>query len=140
MAPVGLALSDQAFEMSSPATKTFGPDQCPLCGQANDCRQCTNAAYRGPCWCERVDIPEALLARVPLAARNQSCICRTCVMAFHRSNNSGAPEPKILPGDFYFDNGLMVFTAIYHRRRGYCCDSGCRHCPYETVSRPPAAS
>jgi hypothetical protein len=24
----------------------------------------------------------------------------------------------------------MVFTASYLRRRGYCCDSGCRHCPY----------
>ncbi len=33
--------------------------------------------------------------------------------------------------DFYFENGLMVFTAEYLRRRGFCCRSGCRHCPYE---------
>jgi len=33
--------------------------------------------------------------------------------------------------DFYFtDEGLMVFTEAYHLKRGYCCDSGCRHCPY----------
>jgi hypothetical protein len=32
--------------------------------------------------------------------------------------------------DYYFDNGLMVFTAQYLRDRGYCCTSGCRHCPY----------
>lgn len=32
--------------------------------------------------------------------------------------------------DYYFDKGLMVFTANYHLRRGYCCDNGCRHCPY----------
>jgi hypothetical protein len=32
--------------------------------------------------------------------------------------------------DYYFDKGLMVFTADYHLRRGYCCDNGCRHCPY----------
>jgi len=25
---------------------------------------------------------------------------------------------------------LMVFTALYHRKRGHCCKSGCRHCPY----------
>ena len=33
--------------------------------------------------------------------------------------------------DYYLDNGLLVFTAAYLRRRGYCCESGCRHCPYE---------
>ncbi|MDZ4715295.1 MAG: DUF5522 domain-containing protein [Cytophagales bacterium] len=32
--------------------------------------------------------------------------------------------------DFYWENGFMVFTEAYHRRRGYCCQSGCRHCPY----------
>ncbi|WP_237563190.1 DUF5522 domain-containing protein [Algoriphagus kandeliae] len=24
----------------------------------------------------------------------------------------------------------MVFTEKYHRKRGYCCGSGCKHCPY----------
>ncbi|MGA9667617.1 MAG: DUF5522 domain-containing protein [Terracidiphilus sp.] len=24
----------------------------------------------------------------------------------------------------------MVFTAAYHLKRGSCCGSGCRHCPY----------
>jgi len=24
----------------------------------------------------------------------------------------------------------MVFTAAYHLKRGYCCNSDCRHCPY----------
>jgi iron complex transport system substrate-binding protein len=33
--------------------------------------------------------------------------------------------------DYYFENGFMVFTASYLRRRGYCCGSGCRHCPYD---------
>ena len=32
--------------------------------------------------------------------------------------------------DFYFENGLMVLTAEYLRRRGYCCGNLCRHCPY----------
>jgi len=32
--------------------------------------------------------------------------------------------------DYYFENGLMVFTQAYHLKRGYCCKSGCRHCPY----------
>ena len=32
--------------------------------------------------------------------------------------------------DYYTENGVMVFTASYLQRRGYCCGSGCRHCPY----------
>ena len=27
-------------------------------------------------------------------------------------------------------SGLSVFTAEFLARRGYCCESGCRHCPY----------
>jgi hypothetical protein len=32
--------------------------------------------------------------------------------------------------DFYLEGGSIVFTAHYHLKRGYCCESGCRHCPY----------
>lgn len=30
------------------------------------------------------------------------------------------------------DSGLTVFTAAFLADRGYCCDSGCRHCPFVT--------
>jgi hypothetical protein len=33
--------------------------------------------------------------------------------------------------DFYMEGPYMVFTAAYHLRRGYCCNSDCRHCPYK---------
>lgn len=33
--------------------------------------------------------------------------------------------------DYYLEDNLFVFTAGYLRRRGYCCESGCRHCPYQ---------
>ncbi|HEV2835513.1 MAG TPA: ABC transporter substrate-binding protein [Pyrinomonadaceae bacterium] len=32
--------------------------------------------------------------------------------------------------DYYFEGNAMVFTSSYLQRRGYCCGSGCRHCPY----------
>ena len=32
--------------------------------------------------------------------------------------------------DYYMEDGLLVFKAQYLRDRGYCCTSGCRHCPY----------
>lgn len=27
--------------------------------------------------------------------------------------------------------GYTVLTASYLTSRGYCCNAGCRHCPYE---------
>ncbi len=34
-------------------------------------------------------------------------------------------------GDFYTnEQGYRVFTAQYHLKRGHCCKSGCKHCPY----------
>ena len=56
------------------------------------------------------------------------------------------PEPPPFPGsneappaaaaeasdeDFYTENGFVVFTASFLLRRGYCCENGCRHCPYK---------
>lgn len=33
--------------------------------------------------------------------------------------------------DYYIsEHGFIVFTEKYHLKRGYCCKSGCKHCPY----------
>lgn len=41
-------------------------------------------------------------------------------------------EPlELQPGDWYMEGPYMVFTAHYLLRRGYCCNSDCRHCPYK---------
>lgn len=45
------------------------------------------------------------------------------------------PNKKKRPGladeDYYYTpEGYVVFTAVYHTKRGYCCKNGCRHCPY----------
>jgi len=52
--------------------------RCPLCGQPNECQRCTEAAYKGPCWCDKVEVPDAVLARVPAELRNRACVCRKC--------------------------------------------------------------
>jgi len=45
--------------------------------------------------------------------------------------------PALEPDDYYFnEQGLMVFTEKYHRKRGYCCKNGCKHCPYGFKRRP----
>ncbi len=77
--------------MSQP--QLFNPSQCPLCGAANECQRCSPAAHKGACWCARVEMPEALLARVPENFRNRACICHRCVEKFQ---NEAAPirNPK----------------------------------------------
>jgi hypothetical protein len=42
------------------------------------------------------------------------------------------PQPEILVEgtDYYLENGYWVFTEHFLRKRGRCCGSGCRHCPY----------
>jgi hypothetical protein len=32
--------------------------------------------------------------------------------------------------DYHLENDLMVFTASFLLKRGYCCGNGCRRCPY----------
>jgi hypothetical protein len=53
-----------------------------------------------------------------------------------REANGGerGETPALEPGDYYFEGPYMVFTAAYHLKRGYCCESGCRHCPYREDS------
>jgi len=46
------------------------------------------------------------------------------------------PEQPLIEGeDFYWEDGKMVFTAAFLLKRGYCCESGCRHCPYGFVRK-----
>jgi hypothetical protein len=49
------------------------------------------------------------------------------------------PRPVPQEGeDFYWEGPYMVFTAAWHLKRGYCCGSACRHCPFnhENVPKP----
>jgi len=45
------------------------------------------------------------------------------------------PEQLVEGTDYYIENGFVVFTEQYLRNRGYCCESGCRHCPYGFVRK-----
>ena len=53
-----------------------------------------------------------LVALLPLAL----CLLRHVPMATRFT--------RTLPAVF------LVFTEVAHRKRGKCCGSGCRHCPY----------
>jgi len=47
------------------------------------------------------------------------------------TNAAFASDEPLRPEDFYMDGPYLVFTEAYHLRRGYCCNSDCRHCPYK---------
>jgi hypothetical protein len=54
-------------------------------------------------------------------------------------NVDAVAEKTFVEGlDFYFEGGLMVLTERFLRNRGYCCGSGCRHCPYSGEERTAA--
>lgn len=49
-----------------------------------------------------------------------------------------APPLALDPEDYYFEGPYLIFTAAYHLKRGFCCGSGCRHCPYTEMEREKA--
>ena len=42
-----------------------------------------------------------------------------------------ADQATLQAEDFYYEGPYVVFTAAYHLKRGFCCNSDCRHCPYK---------
>lgn len=49
----------------------------------------------------------------------------------HSELPSEETSNQLEPEDFYYEGPYLVFTEHYLRKRGYCCNSGCRHCPYK---------
>jgi hypothetical protein len=48
-----------------------------------------------------------------------------------QTKNPTESSTELAPEDFYYEGPYLVFTAAYHLKRGYCCNSNCRHCPYK---------
>ena len=78
------------------------------------------------CWCD------GLPAIVPNAA-GSDCLCPACLNdEVSRQQWKPKSSTELVEGEDYYREGpAIVFTARYHLRRGTCCGSGCRHCPYK---------
>ncbi len=100
--------------------------------------RCGPVAGQKSCWCE------ALPAVSLVAGGDQDCLCPECLSeaiaklpraGAHVSSATGevtTSVPVLVEGeDYYCEGSAIVFTANYLLRRGYCCKSGCRHCPYD---------
>lgn len=92
-----------------------------------------------------------------IAFKYDGCLCAACMLDLKveyqnqkrhqtiqtllgKNANSKNPEPttkiskrsELAEGEHYYINeqGYWVFTEKYHLLKGYCCDNGCKHCPY----------
>jgi hypothetical protein len=123
------AVADQAKQKS-----------CSNCGAGFSC-----GAGETSCWC--FDLPHVGV----VAGQEQDCLCPTCLRetiskipvdepafeikaedrALSERPDEVASQPPLMEGvDYYLEGAAMVFTARFLLRRAYCCESGCRHCPY----------
>ena len=89
----------------------FDPSSCPLCGAANECQLSSPDARPNPSWCVGVEMPAALLDRVPGEFRQCACICRSCVENF-RFERELSPRRAARRSPAFTLIELLVVVAI----------------------------
>jgi hypothetical protein len=82
-ARVAAAAHEGAENAGMPDLPTVDPTRCPLCGASNACAAETErrtGVAQEACWCMAAEVrfSDALLARIPDAARDLACICARC--------------------------------------------------------------
>ena len=61
---------------------------------------------------------------------------REFLACYQKPRAARGGEDELVEGkDYSIENGLMVLSSAYLLRRGYCCGSGCRNCPYPDGER-----
>ena len=65
----------------------------------------------------RTEIPTAPIARGVLTQDIEDLHAKTCA-----EGSDGYLDPS---------TGFFVFSSLSHLRRGKCCGSACRHCPFD---------
>lgn len=118
------------------------------CSRCNTVFKCGATETSGHCWCNNYP---PLFKPDPLI----NCMCSGCLhkatkekidayvaemtveKAVTENKAKDLPQTKqFIEGiDYYIDNSFWVFTVWHHLRRGHCCKSGCRHCPYGFKNR-----
>lgn len=122
--------------------------RCPVCDAPNGCRLETGEAYKGRCWCEHLTLPTGAVRRLQAELPDPRCLCRTCLESIAANpeitweelarRRQDTTPPPISAGDCYMEGSAMIFTEQYHLNRGSCCESGCRHCPFDRQEGSPS--
>ena len=86
---------------------------------------CESSNPKQSCWC--FSLPVIKLPK----NKFKDCLCKNCLLSFQNESDQNLEAKAImLEEDYYFENGLMVLTETFLKKRGFCCKNGCRHCPY----------
>jgi hypothetical protein len=64
------------------------------------------------------------------ATRGLNCGDSSAGDGFRQEMDAHSAGSLVGGEDYYSEGDAIVFTERYHLRRGYCCESGCRHCPF----------
>lgn len=112
---------------------------CSTCGTPFDCGDNTEGSK---CWCN--DFPPIFVPSEVVDCLCPVCFKNSCSLKIEEYVETITPETalhnkaKDLPKtshlvegiDYYLEDGNYVFKTWFHLKRGYCCQNGCRHCPY----------
>jgi len=36
---------------------------------------------------------------------------------------------------YYSTEGYIIYTEKFHLKRGFCCNSNCKHCPFKKLNK-----
>jgi len=104
---------------------------CPRCKKQFACQ----AENISACACSQVTLSND--TRSFLAKTFYNCLCNDCLSELDQlvTRSKQYPFPggggDLVEGIHYYKEAdYRVFTELYLISRGYCCRSGCRHCPY----------
>ena len=106
---------------------------CIFCATEFECK----VGNPNHCQCSTVNLSAATKSFLEQA--DFDCLCVSCLAAVNEKVNllEGKTFPKgdelVQDFHYYMEGQYFVFTENYHILRGYCCQSGCRHCPYGFV-------
>lgn len=104
---------------------------CPKCNSRFICK----SGDIVNCQCNTVELSEA--AKDFLLRTSFDCLCKSCLEKINqdiqmaKSYHFPTQKEMLIEGlHYYKEQNNWVFTELYHILRGYCCQSGCRHCVY----------
>lgn len=126
--------------METPLKTDVNP-QNRACSKCQTLLICGAAQTGESCWC-------AVYPAVMTIPAQQDCLCEQCLSRTLQEKiaefiNTSTQQQAMAVARQYRDEGQLiqgidysieqdnyVFTRWYHLKRGSCCQSGCKNCPY----------
>ena len=66
---------------SGPNVVLASDRRCPLTGEDNECRLAVGCLYKGPCWCDDMNVPAHVLRHLAAQTTEPACLSRRALQA-----------------------------------------------------------